>query len=524
MRFLGDLWVRLGLKSDEYKRGLNNAKNDTEGFIGKMKNLKAGTLALWTAVGAGVMKFAKDFRDATNKMGDAWAHTMSSIKAQYQVMLGALSNTSLDTSGSGGKVGNAIKNEIAWWKRLFGNMKEAGSAARESSEAFDAEFELVNSVKIQRAQVQEELNKLMLAMRDTTLSASDREAAKKKYKAILEPIAQAEIDVYTNMLDKAVKAWQAGMNLSRQYSVQEVSDFFTMYGTNPAEATAKYPELQSVYENRKGDKTNQIIFDIILKSEDALRQMSDLDAELGRIGLSIKKELEKMFHIGSDTPSEYMAKELSKVKKLLADDWKAEMKEVSDSFTEMSIDDVAGLFEIGEGMADVENDMDAFLNEWKKDVEQVAQYNQMLEDSMIAAFGNGMQAITDLMMGIEGADMKSVMAAFLAPFADTMKQMGSMIMSEGIAMTAFKKSFSNPAAAIAAGAALIAVGSAVSSGLQRLTANPTGGSAGSTASTGSYGSSELQNYESTLTVEVTGRISGKDILISGKKTNDYNAR
>jgi hypothetical protein len=78
---------------------------------------------------------------------------------------------------------------------------------------------------------------------------------------------------------------------------------------------------------------------------------------------------------------------------------------------------------------------------------------------------NGLQAITDMMFGLEGADMKNALAAFIAPLGDTMKQMGAMIMSEGIAMAAFKKSFANPYAAIAAGAALIAVGSAVSSGL-----------------------------------------------------------
>jgi hypothetical protein len=103
-----------------------------------------------------------------------------------------------------------------------------------------------------------------------------------------------------------------------------------------------------------------------------------------------------------------------------------------------------------------------------------------------------------------------------------MKQMGSMIMAEGIAMDAFKKSFKNPYAAIAAGAALIAVGSAVSSGLQALTANPTGG--GTTASAGSSTMNTPQNYESTLTVEVKGKISGNDIVLSGKKTTNSNNR
>jgi hypothetical protein len=133
---------------------------------------------------------------------------------------------------------------------------------------------------------------------------------------------------------------------------------------------------------------------------------------------------------------------------------------------------------------------------------------------------NGMQALMDLAAGVEGVDMKSALAAFIAPFGDTMKQMGAMIMASGLAMDAFKKSFSNPYAAIAAGAALMAIGSAVSAGLQRLTANPTGGTAASYNGAGSYGSAEVANYEHTLNIEVTGKISGSDIVISGKKTND----
>jgi hypothetical protein len=96
-----------------------------------------------------------------------------------------------------------------------------------------------------------------------------------------------------------------------------------------------------------------------------------------------------------------------------------------------------------------------------------------------------------------------------------MKQMGAMIMSEGIAMAAFKKSFANPYAAIAAGAALIAVGSVVSSGLQKLTANPGGGTGYSSGSSASAG---VQNYESEMTIYVEGKISGSDIVLAGNKT------
>ena len=49
---IGDLWVRLGLKSDDYKKGMRDAQKETSTFSGKLGKMKAGALAVWAAVGA----------------------------------------------------------------------------------------------------------------------------------------------------------------------------------------------------------------------------------------------------------------------------------------------------------------------------------------------------------------------------------------------------------------------------------------------------------------------------------------
>ena len=174
-------------------------------------------------------------------------------------------------------------------------------------------------------------------------------------------------------------------------------------------------------------------------------------------------------------------------------------------------------------MSDIENEMNAFLESWKYDVEKVAEMNRMLSDAVVSGITNGIQAITDAMFQIDGADWRSVLAAFIAPLGDTMKQMGELIIAEGVAMAAFKKSFTNPYAAIAAGTALVAVGAMVSSGLQRLINGGTTGG-GSAMSYGGSTSADMAKYESTLTVEVVGRISGNDIVLSGQKTMDQLGR
>lgn len=497
---IGDLWVRLGLKSDDYKKGIKDANKQTEGFGSKLSKMKAGAMAVWAAVGAAVVKFTKDFIGATNKMGDQWAQQMSKVKASYQSVLADISSYKPDFSS----LKNFFKNDWNWIKKTFGSAKEAGEAAKEMTKAFDAEFELVNSVRLQKAGIQQELNELYVTMRDTTLSPQARQAAMERYKALLAPIAQAEIEVYGNMMNEAVKAWQAGAGLSREYSAAEVTDFLSMYGTDAAGATAKYGELASVYENRKGDEQNKVLVDTALKYQQALNEMSNLDKEMAKVTLQIKKSLADMFLIDGKTPDAYAQEIFSSLKEQM----KADLQEIEDIEIDADID---------LGLDDIDQEVKDFLAKWQQDMQQIEALNGMLENSIISATQNGMQALTDMMFGLEGADMKQVMAAFLSPFADTLKQMGSMIMAEGIAMEAFKKSFTNPYAAIAAGAALIAIGSAVSSGLQALTANPTGG-AGTSASYGgnSYGSG-TENYESTLNIEVTGKISGSDILIAGRK-------
>lgn len=498
MANLGDLWVRLGLKSDGFKKGMQDAQKDTDGFGKKLMNMKAGAVAVWAAIGTAVVKFTNDFIGATNKMSDAFDKMVSGAKASYRTFLAELSNSKfgINTSGEGSKIGNAFKNEIAFWKRIFGNSKEAGQAAAEFTEAFDAEFELANSIKLQKGAVQQELNELYVAMRDTTLSPSARKAAMERYKALLEPLAQAEISLYSGLLDQAAATWQAGNSqyLSREYSSAELSEFFTNYGTDKAGMEAKYGELAWVYENKHNDASNSQFLDVLLKYQGAVNEMSNIERELGRVTTSIKKLLNP----------DVILEDIGEIEDIELDIAEIEFEPLDMSEFKKQTDEII-----------------AYSEKLKEAQERAAQYGSMIEQSIISSTASGLQALTDMMMGIEGADMKQVMAAFLAPFGDTMKQMGSMIMAEGIAMEAFKSSFKTPAAAIAAGAALMAVGAAVSSGLQKLTANPASG--GTTASAGGSASMGSQNYESTLTIEVTGKISGSDILIAGsKQQNKWN--
>ena len=525
---LGDLWVRLGLKSDDYKKGLDKAKKETKGFGSTLANMKAGALAVWAAIGTAATKMATDFIGATNLISDAWNKKMGAMKAAYQSFLAdaasgwkALLKTGAFFAGGGLNIGN-MREVFDFWKNAFGNASEAGKAAAEMTAAFDAEFELVNSIRLQREQISGELNALYTQMRDTTLAPGVRKAASERYKALLQPLVDAEIAVYSNMMEAASKAWQAGTNglLSREYSTAEMTDFFANYGTNPEAMKAKYPELQAVYETRKGDAQNSVIFDTATKLAAATNEMSRVDKEMGRVTLSINKQLAEQ----EGALVSLMSTLEAELDDVLTDDIEESVSAIEDAFNDMELE----VPEINTTALDRSiKKVLAAADFYAQQLDIAKMKNEALQDAILGSLQGSMQGFTDMIFGLEGANMNNVLAALLSPFADLATRLGVIILTTGKGIQAFKVSLKSlqPGVALAAGAGLIALGAAMKSGIQALAnqGGNTGGSAMSYGGSGGGGAAAL-NYESTLTVEVTGRISGNYILLSGNKTNDKNSR
>lgn len=486
---ISDIWVRLGLKKNEFDKGMDDAVKKTEKAGSKMSSVLSAAKAGWAAVGAAVIAFGNEMIKATNLVGDAWGRTMGGVQSAWQQMLANFSNIDWKELLAG------AFNVSQGFKNIFTVLKgtdEAAKAGKEMADAFDAEFELVNSVKIQRAKISGELADLQVEMRNAALSPEARMAAIDRYKALLEPLYEAEIEVRKNMLDAAVKNWMAGTGASA--TTQEVVDFFTRIGTDAAAAIADHPVLAKIYNERKGDKANQVIFDAITTLAQAESGLANELKMVNRTANSLMALMETTSRLDLTMPSvdALTTTAVSQMPSMTsAREWLDEYSQI--------------------GLEAVEKQA-----EWISIMEQGA---MMLEQTLISSLGNGLQAITDLMFGLDGASAKNILSAFMAPFGDFAKQMGSMIMSYGLSMDAFKKAFANPYVAIAAGAGLMAIGAAISSGAQKLSTGSLSGSPTSSYGGSSY-NNELNNYESTLTVYVEGRISGSDIIIAG--TNQQN--
>lgn len=533
---IGDLWVRLGLKSEDYKKGMKEAKNETNSFSQGLGKMKAGAVAVWAAIGTAVISFGKQMIDATNKTGDAWQMFIAKSTAGWRTFMQSLS---------------------AWdWENFIGRFREARQAAEELQSALDMSFEISNSIKLQKAAMEDELAALEILARNVSKPYEERAKAAQAYLDKVRPIYDQELALANRLLDAQEGRWLAGTGLSDNAQTRkDLAQFLIDYGKadeNKAllDALAFLREYKSAEGTRK---RNRMSFDkqVALASQYNANKaiVSDFEKSHG-YGTSIFGLAQAYENLRGDADTQPLIdallaawnaeaafdRETKRMQQALSQA-SAQLQggETSTSAVErfdLTLPAVAALT----GSAQVTTP-DLLSHEWlerqkqvgleavewqRKWLDTMAQATQGFEDSIVASVGNGFQAITDMMFGLEEMDMGAVLAAFLSPFADTMKQMGAMIMSEGIAMEAFKKSFSSPAAAIAAGAALMAIGSAVSSGLQSLISNPTGGGS-SYGGSSSYKNSHDLNYESTLTIYVEGKVSGSDILLAGSnQQNKWN--
>lgn len=162
------------------------------------------------------------------------------------------------------------------------------------------------------------------------------------------------------------------------------------------------------------------------------------------------------------------------------------------------------------------------LDNLQKSQERAEEMNKALSDAIRTGLSDSIQAFTDMLVGLEDADASSILSALMQPFANTARQLGEMLVAQGVAVEVFKESLATlqGAPAIAAGAALIAMSAAISSGIKAL-----GSSAGRSSAMSSGGSSAGAPSTSTINTEMTiyvkGKISGRDILISGEKSKKY---
>lgn len=549
MSKIGDLFVKLGLKKDDYSRGLKEAGNETQSFGSVVKGIASkGAIAfaaITTAV-AGVISAIKNLSVQNQALGDAWGRMSASMTASW----------------------DALKTSIASmdFTHFFSNMREAGRLARELYDASDALGEIGTSYDISLASQAKHIAELKVALRDVGSTDEQRLAAGRELVSIydkleknptrgLERFSDANLDVMAGKLGFNLKDATEGQIAATR---KEVENFFVWLGTEAGEAfnsayAAAYKDPSKMYavtttaqnfglsdnyrtmlwnyQARVGDKDREAMAEAVVS---AYRQQAKATEETSRIQTMMNSILAKDGGGSGGGTKEKTLEEMQREYQQIAREAAAELAEVAAADAEVAAmaDQMAA--DIGNTIPDYmtqyEQEMADGLKTWIDETntmlerqayinEEAKKLSDEFTDAIVSGYVDGMQTLTDQLFGLEDVNPGAILQALLSPLADMVIQMGKLEMEAGVGMLAIKKGFTsmNPYVMLAAGAALVMLGSAVKSGLGAIAQGGSSAGYASTYSGGESGSG-TQTIATEMTIYVEGRISGRDIVLSGQKT------
>ena len=538
---IGDLWVKLKLKADEYKKGLDNAKGQTKTFSEGIKKLSTAAVAVWGMIGAAATKMALDFVKSSQTIGDAWDIAMTQISTRWQQIRAEL-NRGIAEGGFKGFV-----------KAFFSDTGEgaAWEAGKALSQAKDAMTEIDYAFRLSMAQTEPKLHELYLKMMNSALSASDREAAAVDYRKTVEAIYAPRVKGLSDIMQKTVEQYLVigGMDASR-YSASQTIDLIKMMGSDPAKVEKEYNDFYKGYQSI-GDTVSANLVATMEAYYNATNEMNSILKRADRTAQTMQStgldDLIKKLGTAGDAMTAFRTQVSEEAEVMASDDEFQRINDPLEDFEKSHADILDRLSHKDQVFADLvqkafkeaseatENyktetqnaldQADEAAQKLQKNQEKVAELNKSLSDAITTGLSDSVQAFTDMLVGLEDADASSILSALMQPFANTARQLGEMLVAQGVAVEVFKESLATlqGAPAIAAGAALIAMSAAISSGIKAL-----GASAGSSSAMSSGGSSAGTPSTSTINTEMTiyvkGKISGRDILISGEKSKKYYSR
>lgn len=542
---IGDLWVKLKLKSDEYKKGLDDAQGKTRSFSDKIKSLSVTAAAVWGSIGAAATKMALDFVKSSQTMGDQWDILMTQVSTRLQ-QIRAEFNREIAANG--------------WFKGFFKAFfsdtteVEAMAVGKALSQAKDAMTEIEYAFRLNMEQTGPKLHELYLKMMNSALSASDREAAAKDYRKEVEDIYAPRVKGIKDILDKTVQQYLVLGGISpNKYSTEKVVDLIKMMGSDPAKVEREYSDFFAGYQSLSDDISGNLVstmeayYNTTNEMNDMLKRADRTAQSMENTGLD---DIIKKLGAAKDGMADFRAQVAEEAEVMAADEEFQKMSDPLEEFERTHDEALSNMTEKQrtfaefaqesfekaaratydyaqqeqESMDMAQDAADTAMANLEDRMQKAEELNNMLSDSIASSISDSTQAFSDMLFGLDDADASAVLGALLQPFANMAKQLGEMLIVEGMGIAAFKESMKslNPAVAIAAGAALVALGAALSSGIQAL--GKSGGSSAMSSSTGSSASTTNENISTEMTVYVKGKISGKDILISGDNARSYYGR
>lgn len=538
MGVLGELWVKLGLKNEEFKKGIDEAQGKTKTFGEDVKKVSGKVKAAWAAVGAAVIKLGTDMVKQTQVIGDKWGVFTAGLSAAYEDFVSRIG------SGKG-------------WDNLIANMLEANRVGREVAAMRDELFEMNSSISIKEAEYGAQIAKNEKIIRDTTRSNEERVAAAEANLALEKEILEYKKKSANQELQAAIKLHTQKTSMSEAERKFFVEDYIINQ-----EAIQAVNEKMTALEGL--DKKEKELRRSWLMSDMEWQEYQEQSKELSRLkNEQLAKEIEnydwiaagiKKLNLGNDAIHTAYTK--AKVQEAQAEEqyerrtlrssvalarFNEEIRENIKLTTtsantptatpapafqrSVTIGGVVPTLnvekpEINLPPLDFEavDQMGVMVDEWEKQTERASQVADIFNEAVAGSIVNSLNSITDAIANGESLSFGQVVSNLLTPLADAAISAGMLMLSTGTGIEALKDSLMslNGTAAIAAGAALVAVGTAAKIGLASIGKNMGNANPSYTYSGGGYGVN-MTSQSAVQQVEVTGVIKGQDIYLASEK-------
>ena len=180
------------------------------------------------------------------------------------------------------------------------------------------------------------------------------------------------------------------------------------------------------------------------------------------------------------------------------------------------------------------------MENWRKQNEEIAaialEQQQKIQEGaemMAQALNSGITAglgeLANLIAGVEGANPGQAVKALLSPLADAAISAGLLIMTTGEGIEALRDGLTSflGVGAVAAGAALMAVGVAAKAGLAAIGKGGSGAGYANNPTTsysGGYGVNTNNYAQATSSYTLTTTLKGQDLLLAIQRTENNNRR
>lgn len=568
MSKLGDLIVRLKLQHKDYQKGLKGAKQDTEDFSASIGKAINKVKLAWAAVGAGVVKVAGDMAKAAaeaqgianqfQKIADpalldnlrkATRNTVSdvelmkaAIKAQnFNIPLKNLATyfefATTRAIQTGESVDYLVDSIITGLGResvmILDNLGVSAAAIKEEMAGGASMVEALGTI------IQRDLGNAGETASTAAVNIAQVKAAWDNLKVTIgnSQVIQKALLTVTNLFSNLVRsiddvAAKGGISAHNAFvELDEEVNYLRAIGRSEEQILNTLNARLSELKSQLGSNAVDNFFKNGFKTSGIKRNIAELEAFIATFRSA--EQTVNTSSAGSTTSSSAStgAAATAAVVPALADvnlskidrdllRWKTSLEKSNATDIELDFDiDLSNL-------STATDDIDTFVSSYMAEVHEIASLNAMLEEAVVESMSGAITAITEALMNIEDADASAILAALMEPFANTMVQLGEMLLMEGIGILAFKQALSslNPYVAIAAGAALIALGAALTAGIKALGQGGGGASAaaGSSEDFARSGGNDIKMEP--VQVEVTGKIKGQDIELSQKKYNDNRRR